>query len=52
MESRKMVLINLFAGQQWRHTENRHTDKGQGEEGEGEINGENSMEAYKLPYVK
>ena len=34
------------------HTENRHMDKGQGEEGEGEINGENSMEAYKLPYVK
>ena len=28
-------------------------DKGWGgEEGEGEMNGENSMEAYTLPYVK
>ena len=33
--------------------ENRLMDKGWGgEEGEGEMNGENSMEAYTLPYVK
>ena len=27
-------------------------DKDRGEEGEGEMNGESSMEAYILPYVK
>ena len=27
-------------------------DKGGGEEGEGEINGERSMDAYTLTYVK
>jgi len=27
-------------------------DQGMGEKGEGEINGESSMEAYTLPYVK
>ena len=27
-------------------------NKGRGEEGEGEMNGESSMEAYILPYVK
>ena len=33
MESRKMVLKNLFTGQQWRKdTENRLTDVGRGEE--------------------
>ena len=39
MESRKMVLNNLFAEQQWR---NRHRDQtyGQGEKGgEGEMYG-------------
>ena len=53
MESRKMVLMNLFAGQQWRHRHREQTygpDKG--EEGEGEMNGESSMEAYTLPYIK
>ena len=48
-----MVLMNLFAGQQWRHRHREQTygpDKG--EEGEGEMNGESSMEAYTLPYVK
>ena len=32
--------------------ENRLVEKGGGEEGEGEMNGESSMEAYTLPYVK
>ena len=36
MESRKMVLMNLFAGQQWRKRENRLRDTGEGEEGRGE----------------
>ena len=42
-ESRKMVLKNLFAGQQWR---NRHREQtyGQGERGgEGEMKGENNV---------
>ena len=42
MESRKMVLINLFAGQQWR---NRHREQtyGQGERGEeGEMYGKSA----------
>ena len=46
MESRKMVLKNLFAGQQWR---NRHREQtyGQGKWGrEGEKNGESNMERY------
>ena len=30
MESRKMILMNLFAGQQWRHIENRLMDVGLG----------------------
>ena len=32
MESRKMVLKNLFEGQQWRIKENRLMDMGKGEE--------------------
>ena len=46
MESRKMVLMNLFAGQQWRH---RHREQtyGHRERGEeSEKNGENNMETY------
>ena len=46
MEYRKMVLMNLFAGQQWR---NRHGGQtyGHGERGgEGEMNGESNTEAY------
>ena len=41
-----MVLMNLFAGQQWR---NRHREQtyGHGERGgQGEIYGENNMENY------
>ena len=51
MESRKIVLIKLFAGQQWRH---RHTEQayrpGLGEEGEGEM----YRVTWKLtlPYIK
>ena len=46
MESRKMVLKNLFTGQQQR---NRHREQtyGHGERGgEGEMYGENNMEIY------
>ena len=46
MESRKMVLKNLFTGQQWR---NRHKEQiyGHGERGgEGEMYGKSSMETY------
>ena len=32
--------------------ENRLMDKGCGKEGEGELNGESSVEAYTLSYVK
>ena len=51
MESRQMVLMNLFAGQQQRC---RHRDRlvdivG---EGEGGTNGESSMKTYILLYVK
>ena len=50
MESRKMVLINLFVGSSGdADMENRLVDTG---EGDGETNGERSMEIYKLPYVK
>ena len=45
-ESRKMVLKNLFAGQQWR---NRHREQtyGHGEKGgEGAMYGESNMETY------
>ena len=53
MESRKMVLGNLFAGQRWRHRhKDRLMDKGQEEKGEGEVNGECSVEERTLPYVK
>ena len=46
MGSRKMVLKNLFAGQQWR---NRYREQiyGHGERGgEGELYGESNMETY------
>ena len=46
-----MVLMNLFAGQQWRH---RHTEQTCGHSGgrEGGRNGECSMETYTQTYVK
>ena len=47
MESRKMVRMNLFAGQQGR---NRHREQNYGHEGvereEGERYGESNMETY------
>ena len=46
MESKKMVLKNLFTGQQWR---NRHREQtyGHGERGgEGELYGKSNMETY------
>ena len=46
MESRKVVLKNLFTGQQWR---NRHREQtyGHGERGgEGEMYGKSNMETY------
>ena len=46
VESRKMVLINLFAGQQWRkiHREQTYRHRGGGQEREGEMYGESNME--------
>ena len=48
MESRKMVLMNSFAGQQWRnrHREQTYGHRGGGEEGEGEMYGESNTETY------
>ena len=45
-ESRKMVLKNLFPGQQWRkrHIEQTYGHGGRG--GEGEMYGKNNMETY------
>ena len=46
MESRKMILKNLFTGEQWR---NRHGEQiyGHGERGgEGEMYGKSNMETY------
>ena len=46
MDSRKLVLKNLFAGQQWR---NRHREQtcGHGKRGgEGEMYGENNLETF------
>ena len=46
MESRKIVLKNLFTGQQWRNRHREHTC-GHGERGgEGELYGESNMETY------
>ena len=46
MESRKMVLKNLFTGQQWR---NRHREQTYGHRergGEGEMYGKSNMETF------
>ena len=52
MDSRKMVLMNLFAGQQWR---NRHREQtyrlGKGDEG-GVRRMEGVTWKLTLPYVK
>ena len=45
MESRQILLKNLFTGQQWR---NRHREKtyGHEREGQGEMYGMSNMETY------
>ena len=46
MDSRKMVLKNLFTGKQWRNRR-REQIYGHGERGgEGEIHGKSNMETY------
>ena len=46
MESRKVVLIKLFSGHQWRHG-NREQTYGHGERGgEVEMYGKSNMETY------
>ena len=49
MESRKMVLMNVFAGLHWRR---RQIMDGAGGGGEDEMNGESTVETYTLPHVK
>ena len=46
MESRKMVLKNLFAGQQWRNRHREWTYRHGVRGGKGEIYGESNMETY------
>ena len=51
MGPRRMVLMSLLAGHQWRH---RHREQtcGHSGGGGGGTNGESSMETYTLPCVK
>ena len=51
MESRKMVLINLFAGQEYRYKHREQTCRHSGGR-EGGTNREGSTEIYTLPHVK
>ena len=47
MESRKIVLMNLLSGEQWRNRHRQQTyGHSVGEEGEGEMYGECNMDAY------
>jgi len=47
MKSRKMVLMKLFVGQQWRHRHRKQTyGHGVGEEGECGMYEESNMETY------
>ena len=41
-----MVLLNLFAGQQWRNRENDLETWGKGKKGEGEMDGKSNMETH------
>ena len=50
IKSGKMVLMNLSAGQQWRHRHREQTDGHGGRE--GGTDGESSMETYTLAYAK
>ena len=43
IESRKMILMNLFVGKGWRH-QYRGRTCGYSQEGEGGTNGENSID--------
>ena len=47
-----MVLMNLFAWQQWRPRHREQTYGPGAEEGEGGTDGESSRETYALPCVK
>ena len=51
MESRKMVLTNLFTGQQWRCRQ-REPTCGHSGGGEGGIDWKSNTETYTLQYVK
>ena len=47
MESKNMVLMNLFSGQQWRNRYREQTCGYEGgEDGGGEMYGESNMEIY------
>ena len=46
MESRKMVLKNLFIGQQWRNRHREQTYEHDERRGEGEMYAESNMETY------
>ena len=46
MESRKMVLKNLFTGQQWRNRHREQTYEHEERGGEGEMYGKSNMETY------
>ena len=46
MESRKMALMNLFAGQQWRNKHREQTYRHRERGGEGEMYGESNTETY------
>ena len=45
MESRKMALMDLFSGQQWRSRHREQTYGHRGRAGEGEMSGESNREA-------
>ena len=49
-ESKTMVLMNLFSGQQWRHRPREQT-YGHGREGGAGTNGESSVETYTLSHI-
>ena len=46
MDSRKIVLMNLFARQQWRNRRREQTYGHRERGGEGEMYGESNMETY------
>ena len=52
MESKKIVLMNLFVRQQWRCRHRKQTCGHRGVEGGCVMNGGSSMTTDILPYVK